>query len=222
MGIISIEQMDRLYWLGRYSERVYTTLRFFAKSYDVMIDQAERNYESFCRQLEIPNIYISGDDFVRRYCFDAENPDSIYSNLMRAYDNAIVLREELGSETLSYIQLAMYDMAKTRGEQAPLIGFQRVMDNLMAFWGTVDDSISSENVRGVVKVGKRIERIDLYGRWKLPRANMQREAYRLLGRLPRTQLGYRKEALEELRRLVESEKLEYHKIVTCVENILKE
>ncbi|WP_243159453.1 alpha-E domain-containing protein [Clostridium sp. SM-530-WT-3G] len=35
MGIISIEQSDRLYWLGRYTERVYTTLRIFSKSFDI-------------------------------------------------------------------------------------------------------------------------------------------------------------------------------------------
>ncbi len=29
MGVISIEHTDRLYWLGRYTERVYTTNRFF-------------------------------------------------------------------------------------------------------------------------------------------------------------------------------------------------
>ena len=27
MGIISIEQSGRLYWLGRYTERVFTTLK---------------------------------------------------------------------------------------------------------------------------------------------------------------------------------------------------
>ena len=29
MGIISIEKADHLYWLGRYTERVYTILRVF-------------------------------------------------------------------------------------------------------------------------------------------------------------------------------------------------
>lgn len=27
MGIISVEQVDHLYWLGRYTERIYTTLK---------------------------------------------------------------------------------------------------------------------------------------------------------------------------------------------------
>ena len=34
MGIISIEKADHLYWLGRYAERVYTTLRVFFHIYD--------------------------------------------------------------------------------------------------------------------------------------------------------------------------------------------
>ena len=32
MGIISVEQASRLYWLGRYTERVYTTIRMFLKA----------------------------------------------------------------------------------------------------------------------------------------------------------------------------------------------
>ena len=44
----------------------------------------------------------------------SRNPDSIISNINRAYDNAIVLRESIGSETLSYIQLAIYDMNRAK------------------------------------------------------------------------------------------------------------
>lgn len=86
------------------------------------------------------------------------------SNLKRAYDNAIVLREEIGSESLSHIQLAIYEMQKAGMSEAPMLEFQKVLDNLMAFWGIVDDEIASENVRNILKVGKRVERIDLYGR----------------------------------------------------------
>ena len=34
MGIITLEMTDRLYWLGRYLERVYTTVKLYADSYD--------------------------------------------------------------------------------------------------------------------------------------------------------------------------------------------
>ena len=54
------------------------------------------------------------ENFIQRYCFDADDMNSIYSNLMRAYDNGITLRESIGSETLSYIQLAVYELNKAR------------------------------------------------------------------------------------------------------------
>ena len=35
------------------------------------------------------------ENFIQRYCFDADDMNSIYSNLMRAYDNGITLRESM-------------------------------------------------------------------------------------------------------------------------------
>ena len=160
MGIISVENTDRLYWLGRYSERVYTTIKLFADSYDDMIDYYFDSYAEFCRRLDIPNIYDSRETFIARYCFDPDDPNSIHANLIRAYDNCVVLREAIGSETVSYIQLAMYDMNRARASQAPLVELQKVTDNILAFWGIADDSIDSENVRNLIKVGKRVERLD--------------------------------------------------------------
>ncbi len=107
MGIISVEQTNRLFWLGRYSERVYTTLRLYFNSFDSMIDKSAYDYKDFCRMIDIPDIYGTREAFREKYPFDESNPDSILSNLDRAYDNAVVLREEIGSETLSYIQLSL-------------------------------------------------------------------------------------------------------------------
>ncbi len=221
MGIISIGNTDRLYWLGRYSERVYTTIRLFAVSYDSMIDQPQYQYEQFCTRLDIPNIYSSRADFTSRYCFDASDPNSIYSNLVRAYDNCVTLREEVGSETVSYIQLAMYDMEKAKKSDAPLLNLQHVVDNILAFWGIVDDSIDSENVRNIIKVGKRVERLDLYARLHMPAKEMLREVRRLAGRVPRTNLKYQTSELDELEKLVQSETVDYGSILYQVDHLLE-
>lgn len=147
MGIISVEQADHLLWLGRYTERVYTTLCMYSQNFDRMIDEIAESYPEYCKKMDIPNIYHSKEDFQKRYPFDADNPDSILSNLNRAYDNAIVLRESIGSEALSYIQLAIYDMGKAQISRSPLIEMQRIIDNILAFWGIADDSIDWEQVR---------------------------------------------------------------------------
>lgn len=222
MGIISVENTDRLYWLGRYSERVYTTIRLFAVSFDDMIDNYIDSYADFCESLDIPNIYTSKENFIERYCFDEEDPNSIYSNLMRAYDNCVTLREELGSETVSYIQLAVYEMQRARISTAPLIELQKVVDNILAFWGIVDDCIDSQNVRNIIKIGKRIERLDLYGRLHMPREEMLREVHRLSGRITQTQLKYREDYLREIERLVEDDEIDYCTVVMKVDQLVEE
>lgn len=221
MGVISVEQTDELYWLGRYLERVYTTMRLYFVTYDSMLDQPGEKYAEFCRQLDIPNIYHSREDFCQRYSFDETDCNSMISNLKRAYDNAIVLREEIGSESLGYIQLSIYEMQKAAKSDAPLIEFQKVLDNLMAFWGVSDDIILSENIRNILKVGKRVERIDMYGRLRRSRKDLNREICRLAGRIDRCNLKYRKDVIEHLQSLIQEENINYPAIVTEIEQILE-
>jgi len=220
MDIISVEQTNRLLWLGRYTERVYTTLRLYSNSFDTMIDEITDSYARFCNMIDIPDVYGSKDVFQEKYPFDENNPDSIASNLNRAYDNAIVLREEIGSESLSYIQLAIYDMNRAGVSRAPLIEMQRVIDNILAFWGIVDDSIDSEHVRNIIKSGKRMERVDLYARLGIDRKELVREIHRLAPRLERSGMDYDADKIVELNNLIEEPEINYYKIVDVVESIL--
>ncbi len=224
MGIISLEQTNRLYWLGRYSERVYTTIRLYAKCYDDMIDDIGENYGDFCRMLEIPNIYQDKEDFNQRYGFDETDPNSILSNLMRAYDNAVVLREELGSETLSYIQLAIYAINKAKISRAPLLELQNVEDNILAFWGIADDFIESETTRNIIKTGKRVERIDLYARLKIGAKELKSELHRMCTRLIRSGMPYSAECMERLADAIEhmdmADAVDYGSIVKDVEGLV--
>lgn len=222
MGIISLEQTNRLYWLGRYSERVYTTIRLYSRCYDEMIDDIGDNYESFCKMLEIPNIYSDKEDFNHRYPFDETDSNSIYSNLIRAYDNAVVLREEIGSETLSYIQLAIYAMNKAKISRAPLMELQNVVDNLLAFWGIADDYIESETTRNIIKAGRRLERLDLYARLKMERKAITKELHRMEPRLLRSGMNYNHDGLENIKGMVEAPVLDYYHIVQEVERLVEE
>ena len=194
MGIISVEQTNRLYWLGRYAERVYTLVRCYFKSYDTMIDEIRESYHDFCQMIDIPDIYKDKQDFMKSYPFDENNPDSIISNLIRAYDNAIVLRESIGSESLSYIQLAIYEMNKAKLSDAPLIELQFVIDNILAFWGMIDDKLDDDHVRNIIKSGKRIERFDLYARLGLGREVLVREANRMIPRIEKSGMDIKKDS----------------------------
>jgi len=220
MGIISVDRADRLFWLGRYTERVYTTIRLYSDSFDELIDGIADNYVDFCKMIDIPDVYGSKEVFEEKYPFDEMNPDSIMSNLVRAYDNAIELRDEIGSEVLSYIQLAIYAMNKAKISNAPLIELQYVIDNLLAFWGIVDDDIDSEMTRNMIKVGRRIERIDLYGRLHHTQKELIRQVARLIPRVERSGLAYDRDNLMLLKSVVEEPEIDYYKVVSVAESIV--
>ncbi|MGN1031652.1 MAG: alpha-E domain-containing protein [Butyricicoccaceae bacterium] len=187
-----------MYWLGRYTERVYTTLKAFYDYYDKMIDRDPDIYQKLCTRLDIPNIYQGADDFIHNFLFDQNNPDSVYLSLNRAMDNGIMLRNEITSESLAYIQLALDMYGASSTSDVPTMALLPVQDYLLAFWGSLDDNASSQRCRDIIKCGKYIERLDLYYRLYYPADKIEKELCKLLNRLPRTGMAYQEDLLEEL------------------------
>ena len=204
ISAISAEQADRLYWLGRYVERVYSTLRIFNIALDRMIDSDNESYRDFCRRLSIPDdIYRDAADFETRSLFDAGNPDSIYSNLSRAYDNAIVLRNFITTETMAYIQLALDRLEHGSAVESAFLETQRIADLLLAFWGSVDDRVTDVERRDLLKVGKYAERLDLLIRLDSQEYAIDALLVRLLSHTKRVEALLNKDALTSLRSLSE-------------------
>lgn len=198
MGIISIEKTNDLYWLGRYTQRVYTTLQRYSRGFDEMLDLDYHFYEKYCEKLNIPNIYTDYENFIMSYCYETENPDSIVSNLYRAYDNALILRDYISSEALAYIHLAQFQLKAAKISDAPLIELQAVEDNLLAFWGIIDDSIDDVVVRNLIKLGKKVELLDLKLRFDEDRKEIKRVFEQLDFYLHRVNIEYSKVAYYEL------------------------
>lgn len=207
MGTISIEKMNHLFWLGRYTERVYTTLRVFDQYYDLMIDGDPTAYEGYCHRLTIPNIYTDKHHFADSYLFEASNPDSLYSNLARAFDNAVVIREELSSTVLAYIQMSLDILISARGSEAPLMELQKVMDYLLAFWGSVDDFVESEESRNLMKCGKYVERLDLYLRFEFPWKYIEKENRKMRNRLEKLEVTRNEENSRRFTEIISSEEM---------------
>lgn len=162
MGAITIEKANNLFWLGRYIERVYTTTLHYMHIFDCMLDKEPTLYIDYCHQLEIPNIYLNDAHFLMSYLYDIDNPDSIASNLKRAYDNAIVLRDEISSKVLSYIQMGVNLFEEMSESDAPVLLLQNVIDDLLAFKGSMYEFIDDETALDIIKLGEYVERIDLY------------------------------------------------------------
>ena len=150
--------------------------------------------------------HISGIDLVLgkdgEWYILEDNPDSVVSNMKRAYDNAVVLREELSSNVLSYVQLALDTFQACKKTTAPLLELQQAIDYLLAFWGCADDYVDQEDCRNILKCGKYVERLDLFIRLDYHREDLEKEFRKLTNRLFRTNLNYNEENLKRLEQII--------------------
>lgn len=219
MGIISLEKVDNLLWLGRYSERVYTTIKEFFISYDRMIEHPNF-YVKYCEDFQIPNIYSDMSDFVKRYLKDTDDPNSIISNLYRAYDNCIVLRNEIGSPTMSYLELAVDDLNSIKDFDSFIIDLQSVLDHILAFWACLDDDVEDYETRNIVKLGKRLERMDMYLYLRKDQKVLMKAYEMLEHRLEKSNLPYNKEALINVKIMLDNNKLDYAKAISLIESLV--
>ena len=184
-----------------------------------MLDD-ENFYHVYCKHLQIPDIYQDQKDFIEKYISDKNNVDSIISNLYRAYDNCIVLRNEIGSETLSYLELALTDLESIRDFESFIIDLQSVLDHILAFWACLDDTVSSSEVRSIVKLGKRLERMDLYLRLRKDKQDLAK-AFRFLEyRINKNTIAFDKEKFIELKKIMNEKEIHYYEAIEIVEGLL--
>lgn len=198
MGTIGLSKANRLFWLGRYFERVYTTLKVTRPLFETETDGGEADFASYCNRMGISASYANTKDFIRRYYFDAENPDSVTSSLRCAYDNAIVLRETLSSETLAYVQMAVTAMEMAATSSGPAVELQWVLDDIMAFRGSCEENIFDEKKRNIIKSCASLERVDMFLRLGCPQEVCLRELRHLASRLHKAQLAVNEDKLQFL------------------------
>lgn len=221
MDPVTLSKQNRLYWLGRYAERVYTTLQILMKLYDKHIDGETVDYAAFCRRMGVDCPYGGEEAFFRGYLFDKDSACSVRGSVEAMLGNGMVLRETITSPTLAYLQMAHMALGMAESSEAPLVELQWVMDDIMAFRGSFDDSVEAETTLNITEVGSLVERISLMLRldWQLPR--LERELLKLLARLRRTDLAPEAEALEVIERAAASEAVERGLLLASVEGLLR-
>lgn len=125
------------------------------------------------------------------------------SNLNRAYDNAIIFRNVIKSDSLAYIHLALIEMQKGRESASPIIELQHVLDYLRAFWTCIEDKIETDEEREFIFIGRYYEQLDLYLRRNYDYNEVHRSYRKLAHRLERNQLAYNKGLFEEIGKEIE-------------------
>lgn len=191
-------KLNRLFWLGRYSERTLIMAPLMMKQYDRLIDSHGVAYSKILAGLCVPDTYGDEQTFVQRFLFDPGDTRSVAAAVRSMLDNAMVLRETITSPTLAYVQMAMTAMESAQDSGTPGVWLQWVVDDINAFRGSCEDSVADSNLRNIVKTGVSVERLSLRLRLDLQPEDMGMEIRRLLSRVNRTRLPRREEYFVEL------------------------
>lgn len=168
LALVTASKADNLYWLGRYTERVFTTLNQFFPFYDRVMDTDVDAFRPFARALDLPEDFQDFDAFIHSFLYDEKNPDSVRSAIVYAFNNAVILRPELSSRLLQYVELAMSSIVEAADRAAfdeDIYKHRDITDNMLAFWGGVENSPVDPTLKSFIFVGKYLERVDLYTRF---------------------------------------------------------
>ncbi len=165
---------DSLYWTGRYVERAENVARFIGVNLNLILDTPLNGHQQWQ-----PLVVTTGDaqDFERRYgepardsviqflMFDADNPNSIYSSLQKARENARTMREVISSEMweqLNSFYLMVQGMAHKPG--AGLETLETFCRNVKMlshlFSGVTDATLSHGEAWHFFNIGRLVERAD--------------------------------------------------------------
>jgi uncharacterized alpha-E superfamily protein len=166
---------DALFWLSRYTERAENNARMVDVNLQTALDlqTVENNpqiWESIIFTLEDTELFkklypaFTGDAVVDFVTFERKNPNSIYSCLASARENARTVREQISVEMWEQInRLYLFFLsgeAKQMYQTSSYEFFKWILEGSQLFQGVTDATMSHDEGWEFIRLGTFLERAD--------------------------------------------------------------
>ncbi len=170
-----------LFWMSRYIERAENNARILEVNLQLMLDfesQSEatvrQHWAPIINSLEDQELFhefyqeADGDSVVEFVTFEQKNPNSIYSCLARARENARGVREQISSEMWEHLN-SLYlfirsDEARELFRTSSYQFYQRILYGSFQFIGITDATMTHGEGWDFIQLGKFLERADCTSR----------------------------------------------------------
>lgn len=165
---------NHIYWLGRYLERAENYARFIDVNFNLMQDLPVDLKEQW-----MPLVAATGDlelyqsshqtfeskQVLYFLTFDQKNPNSIYSAVTSARENARIIRENLSKETWEkanelYYLLKEGHEKKVWKREDPRAFYEQVKNQILLIYGIADSSVARIEGWYFRQLGQYLERAD--------------------------------------------------------------
>jgi uncharacterized alpha-E superfamily protein len=163
---------DAVYWMARYIERAENVARFIGVNLHLQLDlplepayQWQPLIDTSGDAKLFPQYYDSPveENVIQFLAFDARNPNSIYSCLRAARENARSIRDTISSEMWEQVN-GMYLQIQLQRDTAHHESLSEVMRSIRLaghmFEGVTDATMSYNEAWHFLRLGRMIERAD--------------------------------------------------------------
>lgn len=165
---------DSIYWLGRYVERAENYARFIDVNFNLMLDLPPGLKEQWepliaaTGDLDVYKSKFSNFDRIQTIfflAFDQENPNSIFSSITKARENARTVREKITKENwekLNEVYLFVKEGARNEvwKQEDPRIFLTEVKYKIQLLYGIADNSVARTEGWYFMRLGQFLERAD--------------------------------------------------------------
>lgn len=165
---------NHIYWLGRYLERAENYARFIDVNFNLMQDlpmdlkQQWKPLVAATGDLELFQSHYSefGSEQVLYFlAFDTNNPNSMFSAIKNARENARIIRENLSKETWEkaneLYHLMQFGLSKkVWKKEDPRAFFEKVKNQILLIYGIADSSVARVEGWYFRQLGQYLERAD--------------------------------------------------------------
>lgn len=170
---------NSIYWISRYIERAENYGRFINVNIGLSLDApglftenwgpiltATADHFAFFQYYE----QATRENVIDFMTFDLRNPNSIYSSLAAARENARTIREVLPHElwvqiNAFYLKIKAIAASSNRTIDDPQAFFDDVRQGCQLFWGMLDSAYTRNEGYHFASLGKFIERADKTSRF---------------------------------------------------------
>lgn len=170
---------NAVYWLSRYIERAENYGRYINVNNNLALDAphifdeewkpiliATADDETFYQYYDV----ASRQQVIDFMTYDTRNPNSIFSSISNARENARTIREVLPIELWEqlnrfYLDLKKLADASDRKVDDPIVFFDEIRKNCQLFWGMLDSAYTRNKGFQFACLGKFVERADKTSRF---------------------------------------------------------
>lgn len=165
---------NSIYWLGRYLERAENYARFIDVNFNLMQDlpmDMKEQWQPLIAATGDMNLYLQGNsDFDKNtvlffLTFDQNNPNSMFSAISKARENARIIRENLSKETWERTNQLYMMMQEGIGKKVwkkadPRPFYEKIKNQILLIYGIAESSVARVEGWYFRQLGQFVERAD--------------------------------------------------------------